>query len=95
MKDEHQWLQCARYIELNSVHAGLCEDPKEYRWTSYRYYAFGQPDSFITTKLHLSGMSAWSRNKENTIYKAFVLGGIDLDYQKLKREFEREQFKRT
>ena len=85
MKDENQWLQCARYIELNPVHAGICQDPKDYRWTSYCHYAFGKSDSFIRTKLHLSGMTAW---------KQFVLAGIDLDYQKLKREFECEQFLR-
>ena len=83
MKDEAQWLQCARYIELNPVYAGICQDPKEYRWTSYHHYTFGKSDSFIRTKLHLSGMNTW---------KQFVLAGIDLDYQKLKRELEQERF---
>jgi putative transposase len=29
---------CMRYIELNPVRAGLCADPSEYRWSSYRHH---------------------------------------------------------
>jgi putative transposase len=36
-------LQCIRYIELNPVRAGMTADPGDYRWSSYRCHAFGQP----------------------------------------------------
>jgi len=34
-KDEYL-LACGSYVELNPVRARMVEDPKEYRWSSYR-----------------------------------------------------------
>jgi putative transposase len=33
-------LACQRYIELNSVRAGMVSDPADYTWSSYRAHAF-------------------------------------------------------
>jgi len=33
--DEHALMTMAAYIELNSVRAGLVDDPKDYRWCGY------------------------------------------------------------
>ncbi len=43
-------LACYRYIELNPGAAGMVGDPGEYRWTSYRWHALGEPtrSSLIT-----------------------------------------------
>jgi putative transposase len=41
-------LSCYRYIEMNPVRAGIVEQPKDYRESSYRYHAFGQRDPVIT-----------------------------------------------
>jgi len=41
-------LFCQRYIELNPVRAGMLPDPGEYRWSSYRNNALGQPDALVT-----------------------------------------------
>ena len=30
-------LACSRYIEMNPVRANIVKDPKDYRWSSYRY----------------------------------------------------------
>ncbi|MCK7582315.1 MAG: hypothetical protein MZV65_46460 [Chromatiales bacterium] len=38
---------CYRYIELNSVRAGLVEAPGEYPWSSYRANALGSADALI------------------------------------------------
>lgn len=32
---ENALLTMATYIDLNAVRAGLCEDPKDYRWCGY------------------------------------------------------------
>jgi len=40
-------LECARYIELNPVRAGLVKNPAEYKWSSYRYYAFGENNELV------------------------------------------------
>jgi len=36
-------LTCYRYIELNPVRAGMVKRPEEYRWSSYRLNAWGDP----------------------------------------------------
>lgn len=41
-------LQVMRYGDLNPVRAGLVSRPKDYAWSSYRHYAFGETDPLIT-----------------------------------------------
>jgi putative transposase len=40
-------VQCSRYIETNPVRAGLADRPGEYRWSSFKTNAFGQPDALL------------------------------------------------
>ncbi len=37
-----------RYIELNPVRARMVQHPGEYRWSSYRYHAYGEINRYIT-----------------------------------------------
>lgn len=46
-REESYVLACYRYIELNPVRAGMVEHPAEYRWSSYRCNAQGEPSSFL------------------------------------------------
>jgi putative transposase len=39
---------CYQYIEMNPVRAGFCEAPADYRWSSHRFHAFGDPDLLVT-----------------------------------------------
>jgi putative transposase len=41
-------LACMRYIEANPVRAGLAQRPEDYRWSSYRANALGEPDCLLT-----------------------------------------------
>lgn len=41
-------LACSRYIELNPVRARMVEQPGQYRWSSYRHNAHGEPDDLVT-----------------------------------------------
>jgi putative transposase len=41
-------LTVMRYGDLNPVRAGMVRSPKDYAWSSYRHYAFGQSDPLIT-----------------------------------------------
>jgi putative transposase len=41
-------LACSRYIDLNPVRAGLCDDPAQYRWSSHGNLAYGRPDALVT-----------------------------------------------
>ncbi|HKP15366.1 MAG TPA: transposase [Gemmatimonadaceae bacterium] len=44
---ERYFLQCSRYIETNPVRAGLVSRPAEYRWSSFKSNALGQPDAVV------------------------------------------------
>lgn len=48
IKDLNHLLTCAAYIELNPVRAGIVADPGDYRWSSYRHYAFGEKNDLVT-----------------------------------------------
>jgi len=41
-------LRCGLYVERNPVAAGLVGRPEDYRWSSYRRYAFGEKDPIVT-----------------------------------------------
>lgn len=41
-------LACYRYIELNPVRAGMVAHARDYRWSSYRANAEGDPDPIIS-----------------------------------------------
>lgn len=40
-------LSCYQYIELNPVRAKLVQDPADYRWSSYRHHALGEPNDVL------------------------------------------------
>lgn len=42
------FLTCMRYIELNPVRAGMCDEPGVYRWSSYAANALGEPNCILT-----------------------------------------------
>jgi putative transposase len=68
-------LACGSYVELNPVRAKIVEDPKEYRWSSYNVYAYGQKNPVVEEHpiyLQLSENEAERRKK----YREFVTGMI-------------------
>ncbi len=46
-QEEGYLLACQRYIELNPVRANMVAHPAEYRWSSYRANAQGEPDALL------------------------------------------------
>jgi putative transposase len=45
VESERYCLACYRYIELNPVRAGMCDQPGDYRWSSYRVNALAAANS--------------------------------------------------
>ena len=45
--DERYFFTCLRYVEHNPVKAGMVVEPEAYRWSSYRFHAFGEPSSWL------------------------------------------------
>jgi len=81
-KGDYQ-LKLGGYIERNPVRAGLVERPEDWRWSSYMFYAFGEP------------MQLWIKFKgsrklvnlidEDPIYQGF--GQSATERQKVYQEF--------
>lgn len=69
-RDEYL-LECGRYIERNPVKAKLADLPKEYRYSSFRYYAEGEDDSLITPSPAFEGLSA-SESERSALYANYV-----------------------
>ena len=75
VQTERYLLCCYRYIELNPVRAGLAADPADYRWSSYRGNALGEPDALLTPHPCLGELAA-TPDQRARVYRAFVAEGI-------------------
>ena len=47
IQDDRHLLNVIRYIDLNPVRAGLVRSAKDWKWSSHRHYALGEPDDLI------------------------------------------------
>jgi putative transposase len=47
IQDERHLLRVMKYADRNPVKAGLAPGPSHWRWSSYRHYAFGEPNDLI------------------------------------------------
>jgi len=45
--DESYFFTCMRYVELNPVRASMVERPEDYRCSSYRFHAWGEPNDLL------------------------------------------------
>ncbi len=78
-------LQCGKYIELNAVRAKIVPMPEEYRFSSYRYYAYGRPDALITPSPAYLGLST-SEEKQRELYIAFVVDSSIINSRSLQTQ---------
>jgi len=68
---EQYFLACLRYIEMNPVRACLVKAPELYRWSSYRFRAFGE-------KNHILDLDQWyislgeNSTKQQMNYRRFI-----------------------
>jgi len=80
-------LACGSYVELNPVRAKMVEDPKDYRWSSYRAYAYGRRDVLLDKHpvyLQLSKEEGERRKK----YREYVRGMLK-EKEGMKGEMDR------
>jgi putative transposase len=66
-------LACGSYVELNPVRAGVVKDPRDYRWSSYRAYAYGKKDSLVNEHPIYRELSKDEPNRRKR-YREFVKG---------------------
>ena len=59
--DELHLLAAVRYIEMNPVAAGLCQQPEDWPWSSSRAHLAGRDDSLVSVAPMLQRISDWRR----------------------------------
>jgi REP-associated tyrosine transposase len=75
--DDAQLLEAHRYVALNPVRAGLCADPVEWFWASYRAICGLEPaPDFLDVDAVLDLFST-DRNVARDAFRRLVLSGIE------------------
>jgi putative transposase len=59
--EERYLLAAARYIEMNSVRAGLVDRPGEYPWSSTAAHTLGRDDRLVKVSPLLELVDDWER----------------------------------
>jgi len=74
-------LTCGNYIEMNPVRSGLADDPIDWPYSSYNFYAYGGPDQLVDANpLYRSlGSNAAQRQKayRQSIRETTSVSGTD------------------
>ncbi|MBI1908838.1 MAG: transposase [Deltaproteobacteria bacterium] len=81
--DDLYALTCMRYIDRNPLRAGIVKGMGDWLWSSYRFYAFGEPNNLITPLPSYLGLGSHQRKRE-VIYKMLgcLEAGLRLDEEK-------------
>ena len=59
--DENYLLATVRYVELNPVRARLCQQPRQWRWSSTRAHLLRKDDQVVRVKPMLDRIVNWER----------------------------------
>jgi len=70
---EEYLLACYRYIDSNPVRAGLCGDPGDFAWSSYRFNARGVPDGALSPHEQYAALGA-TLGERRQAYMALFAG---------------------
>ena len=65
-------LSCGRYIERNPLAAGLVAKPWDYRWSSCRLYALGEPDALVSESPCWLDLATTVEHRQQ-LWQAFLL----------------------
>lgn len=75
IQDGRYLFVCGRYVELNPVKAGICAKPEDYRWSSYKVYAFGAYDPLVSLNPEYLSLST-NPERRSKIYRSFLADGL-------------------
>jgi len=65
--DEHYLLSTVRYVELNPVHAGMVNFPKDYVWSSVKAHLSGKDDKLVKVAPMLNRVENWQAYLESDL----------------------------
>ena len=71
------------YIDLNPKRAGIVKHPKDYKWTSFHYYAYGKKDVLITPAPNYLNMGR-TDSERRKVYQALVNDILKSDWKEKK-----------
>jgi putative transposase len=80
-KDEY-FIQCGKYIELNPVRADIVNHPKNYAYSSYKYYAEGKEDNLITENFFYKRLGKEREERQKNYQKMVINEMINGSYGK-------------
>ena len=78
-------LACMRYIELNPVRANLARTPGDYRWSSYRCNAHGQPDPLVVAHDEYQALGRDAEARTRAYRQLFAVDAEDAHYDDIRR----------
>ena len=65
-------LTVMRYGDLNPVRARMVASPKDFAWSSYRHYAFGEPNPIITDEPEYLALGRTPRERQRAYRHLFA-----------------------
>lgn len=68
-------LACCRYVELNPVRAKVVDDPRKYKWSSYRYKIGIEKTNWLDIDPCYMGLGSTEKEREKR-YEEWVKGAI-------------------
>lgn len=69
--EESYFLEAGRYIERNPLRAKMVEELATYPWSSYRYYALGEPNPLIAEDPYYAQLGSTATARQ-AAYREFV-----------------------
>ena len=79
-KDSY-FIQCGKYIELNSLRAKIVDNPENYPFSSYNYYAFGKPNDLITKDIFYDEFGETKEEREINYRKLIINESVIMNYR--------------
>jgi putative transposase len=70
--DGRHILAVMRYGDLNPVRAGMVSSPKDYDWSSYRHYAYGDPNDLIDDEPEYLALGRTPRERRRAYQHLFA-----------------------
>ena len=86
---EEYLLELVRYIHLNPVQAGLCDNPVKHRWTSHGMYMKGNGNGHFLITGEVLGRFGRRENKARRAFHEYICAGVPKYFRK---ELERQRF---
>jgi putative transposase len=85
---EQYLLKLMRYIEMNPVRAGMVEQPRQYKWSSHRRYAYGEDDLNLNWLIEHDQYVQLARDpsERRAAYRALFRTELDADELRTIRE---------